>query len=115
VIPPVGLEPALRGSASRLQIDECSAAMLPKQDLNETVSDEFVKRPQLFVGLEHLIGIVSVMRAAASLKRFCGFADDGIGNRFAGNLPQRDEAIDCGCSPGRRRNCLSYAPACNPD
>jgi hypothetical protein len=68
--------------------------MLSEQYLEEPVADQLMERPQFLVSLKHGIRVFHVHNTPSRFKRPCRLFDDGIGDGLAGNLPERDEAIN---------------------
>ena len=68
--------------------------MLSEQYLEEPVADQLMERPQFFVSLKHSIRGFHIHDPTSRFKRPRRFIDDGIGDGLAGNLPERDEAIN---------------------
>lgn len=84
----------MRFPTSRLHVHKTSASVLSQENLNETMSDDFVKRPKFLVRFKHRIRIVQIRRARTRLKRPRRLVDDWVGDRLTGNLPQRNEAVN---------------------
>jgi hypothetical protein len=61
--------------------------MLPQQNLDKAVTDEFVRRPKFLVCPEHSIGIACVCHLSSGLQRLRRFVGDGISKYFTCDIP----------------------------